>query len=90
MINREGRLFISSLSFDTNSKWVFYYEGNKFTAKNNDDEFVKIIDSGEKFAKGDSLDAVFEIKQEYYEPANTYVNKSYKIMRIIKHNPRVE
>ena len=90
VITKQGKLFISSLSFDINTKWSFYYEGNKFTAKINDDEFVKLIDSGEKFAKGDTLDAEFEIKQEYYEPANTYVNKSYKIIRIIKHNPRNE
>jgi len=80
IITKEGKLYISSLSFDSNVKWGFYYEGNKFNAKIND-EFVKLIDSGERFAKGDTLDAVFEIKQEYYEPANTYVNKSYKIIR---------
>lgn len=90
LVVKEGKLFIFSLSFDINAKWSFYYEGNKFTAKINDDEFVKLIDSGEKFAKGDTLDAEFEIRQEYYEPANTYVNKSYKIIRIIKHNPRNE
>lgn len=90
IITKTGKLFISSLSFDINSKWSFYYEGNKFTAKINDDEFVKLIDSGEKFAKGDTLDAEFEIRQEYYQPANTYVNKSYKIVRILKHNPRTE
>lgn len=90
VVTKIGKLFIYSLSFDINAKWSFYYEGNKFSAKINDDEFVKLIDSGEKFAKGDTLDAEFEIKQEYYEPANTYVNKSYKIIRIIKHNPRTE
>lgn len=90
VITKQGKLFISSLSFDTNTKWSFYFEGNKFNAKINDDEFAKLIDSGEKFAKGDTLDVEFEIKQEYYEPANTYVNKSYKIIRIIKHNPRSE
>lgn len=90
IVTKKGKLFIYSLSFDINAKWSFYYEGNKFSAKINDDEFVKLIDSGEKFAKGDTLDAEFEIKQEYYEPANTYVNKSYKIIRIIKHNPRNE
>lgn len=90
VITKIGKLNIHSLSFDINAKWSFYYEGNKFSAKINDDEFVKLIDSGEKFAKGDTLDAEFEIKQEYYEPANTYVNKTYKIIRIVKHNPRTE
>jgi len=71
-------------------KWAFYYEGNKFSAKINDDEFVRLLDSGEKFAKGDALEAEFEIKQEYYEPANTYINKSYRVIRIIRHIPRPE
>ena len=90
LVVKTGTLFIFSLSFDINTKWSFYYEGNKFNAKINDDEFVKLIDSGEKFAKGDTLVAEFEIRQEYYVPANTYVNKSYKILKIIKHNPRNE
>lgn len=90
LVVKRGTLFIFSLSFDINAKWSFYYEGNKFNAKINDDEFVKLIDSGEKFAKGDTLVAEFEIRQEYYEQANTYVNKSYKILKIIKHNPRNE
>jgi hypothetical protein len=90
VISKVGTLFIYSLSFDNNAKWSFYYEGNKFSAKINDDEFARLIDSGEKFAKGDTLDAEFEIKQEFYQPANTYVNKSYKIIRILKHNPRTE
>ena len=90
IVPKIGILSISSLSFELNVKWSFYYEGNRFTAKINDDEFAKLIDSGEKFAKGDSLEAEFEIKQEYYEPANTYINKSYKIVRIIRHIPRSE
>lgn len=90
VVKKVGRLSISSLSFEQEIKWSFFYEGNKFKAKITDDEFVKMIDSGERFAKGDSLEAEFEIKQEYYEPANTYVNKSYKIIRIIKHIPRAE
>ena len=90
IVNKIGILSITSLSFEINIKWVFYYEGNKFAAKINDDEFVRLIDSGEKFAKGDALEAEFEIKQEFYEPANTYVNKSYKIIKIIRHIPRPE
>jgi len=62
---------------------------NKITAKISEDFFAK-IDSGEKFAKGDSLEAEFEIRQEFDLAANTYINKGYKITKIINHIPRVE
>lgn len=42
----------------------------------------------ERFAKGDSLEVEFEITQEFYQPANTYINKGYKIIKILKHIPR--
>lgn len=90
IVSKVGTLSIYSLSFDNNAKWSFYYEGNKFSAKINDDEFARLIDSGEKFAKGDTLDAEFDIRQEFNAAANTYINKSYKITRILKHNPRTE
>lgn len=90
VVKKTGILSITSLSFEGNNKWVFYFDGNRFNARINDDEFVKLVDSGEKFAKGDALEAEFEIKQEYYEPANAFVNKSYRVTKIIRHIPRPE
>jgi hypothetical protein len=89
-ITKIGRLNIASLSFEPNIKWSFYYEGNKIPAKINDEEFVRLIDSGEKFAKGDSLEAELEIKQEYNKSVDAFINKSYKVTKIIKHIPRSE
>lgn len=83
-------LTISTISFDLKIKWSFYYRGNKISAKMSDDAFAKEIDGGEKFAKGDSLEVDFEITQEFDEAANVYINKSYKIIRIIRHLPRSE
>lgn len=88
-IRKIGMLNIYTLSFDKKTNWEFLYEGHKFKAKISD-EFAKTIDKGTSFAKGDSLEAEFEIKQQFDESVNTYVNKSFKIIRIIKHIPRNE
>lgn len=89
IINKVAMLNIVRLSFDRNQKWEFYYEGNKISAKiNEDDEFLKRIDSGEQFAKGDSLEVEIEIRQEFDNSVNTYINKIYKINKIINHIPR--
>ena len=89
VVPSKGTLSIYTLSFDKNIKWTFYYEGNKITAKISED-FVARIDNGEKFAKGDSLEAEFEIRQQFDQAANTYINKGYKITKILKHIPRAE
>jgi len=90
IILKAGFLVISTLSFDKNVKWNFYFEGNKISAHIKDEEFVKLIERGEKFSKGDSLEAEFEIRQQFDESINTYINKSYKITKIIKHIGRAE
>jgi len=89
-IPKKGFLVISTLSFDKNVKWNFYFDGNKISAHIKDEEFVKLIEKGEKFSKGDSLEAEFEIRQQFDDSINTYINKSYKITKILKHIGRVE
>lgn len=84
-----GTLSIYTLSFGKDIKWTFYYEGNKISARISED-FAAMIDKGERFAKGDSLEAVIEVKQQFNKEANTFVNKAYKIIRIIRHIPRSE
>lgn len=88
IVYKTGMLNIVRLSFDKSQKWEFYYEGNKITAKINDTDFLVKIDSGESFAKGDSLEVELEILQEFDPTVNTHVNKSYKINKIIRHIPR--
>ena len=88
LITKVGMLNIVRLSFDKSMKWEFYYEGNKISAKMNDSNFTTLIDNGEQFAKGDSLEAEIEIHQEFHAPVNTFINKSYKVNKIIKHIPR--
>lgn len=88
-VSRESAILnIVSLSWELNKKWEFYYNGNKIKARIKDDTFKELIDKGESFAKGDSLEAEIEIKQLFDETVNTFVNKGYVITRIIKHIPR--
>ncbi|MEX2411807.1 MAG: hypothetical protein WD607_10660 [Candidatus Paceibacterota bacterium] len=76
--------------FDKKYVWEFIYKGNKISAKIDDNNFFKKIDSGEKFAKGDVIEVELEILQEYDESVNTYVNKKYGINKVYDHIPRSE
>ena len=53
-------------------------------------EFYKRVDKGESFSKGDVLEVELEIKQVFESSVNTFINKSYKIKRIINHEKREE
>lgn len=85
-----ARLNIVRISFDDKLKSDFYFKGNKISAKINDSEFYNRVDKGESFAKGDVLEVELEIKQVFESAVNTYVNKNYKIKRIITHILRNE
>jgi hypothetical protein len=79
-------LVINKMIFeDKNRKWEFIYSGNKISAPISDDSFFESIDNGEKFAKGDQLIVELEITQEYDDALDTYLNKSYKVLRVIEH-----
>ncbi|NCA76935.1 MAG: hypothetical protein EOM90_11410 [Alphaproteobacteria bacterium] len=84
------RLNIVRLSFEENLKWDFYYRGNKISAKISDPNFYELIDKGEAFAKGDTLEVELQINQLFEESVNTYINKSYQINRIINHYKKTE
>lgn len=88
VLTQSASLNIVKLSFDNKLKWEFYFKGNKITAKVDDPNFQKRIDNGEAFSKGDMLEVEFEIKQKFDLTVNTFVNKSYKINRIINHIKR--
>lgn len=84
------RLNIVRLSFEENLKWDFYYRGNKISAKISDPNFYELIDKGEAFAKGDTLEVELQINQLFEETVNTFINKSYQINRIINHYKKTE
>jgi hypothetical protein len=81
-------LHIVKLSFDINHKWDFILKGDKICAKIADEVFLKRIDSGEKFAKGDVLEVELETQQVFDYSVNTYVNESYVVKEILNHISR--
>jgi hypothetical protein len=87
-VTKVGMLNIVRVAFERNMKWEFYFEGIKISAKLNDDEFVKLVDAGESFAKGDTLEAEIEIRQEFEPTVNAYINRGYKVIKILRHIPR--
>lgn len=89
-IINSAMLRIVRLSFDPKMKSDFLYLGNKITAWVADEEFYREIDKGEAIRKGDVLEVMLEIKQQYDASLDAYVNKSYKVLRIDKHHPRSE
>lgn len=78
-------LNIVALDLELKKKWDFYYKGHKISAKVKDESFRDRINKGERFGKGDSLEVEMQIRQEFDESVNTYINKSYVITKIIKH-----
>lgn len=83
-------LRIISLSFDVKKKWQFIYNGNPITGKIKDEAFAEIIKNGEAFSNGDALEVEMDIRQEYDEVSNAYINKAYTINHIIRHIKRSE
>lgn len=90
IVNKTVRLNIIKLSFDKTAKWEFYLDGHKINAKIKDNIFAEMIDNGESFSKGDALEADIEIKQEFDQSVDTYINKSYTVLHIINHIRRTE
>lgn len=83
-------LHIIRISFDEKLNSDFYFKGNKISIKIKDPEFYQRVDKGESFAKGDILEVEMEIKQIFDTAVNTFVNKSFKVNRILKHIGRNE
>lgn len=90
IITESATLFIIRPSFEPSLKWDFYYKRNRITAKIKDGNFHKMIDSGEKFAKGDILEVDLTINQEYDPVVKIHYNKSYVIEKIHRHKVRDE
>jgi hypothetical protein len=76
---------IFKIVFQKNYCWVFIYKGNKISAKIEDSEYIRIVDAGEKFSKGDILEVEIEIKQIFDKSINTYLNKKFTITKILNH-----
>lgn len=82
----EATLNFSSMDWEFKKNWDFYYNGHKIKAKVKDTAFSESVIKGERFGFGDSLDVIMEIRQEYDETYETYINRGYTVIKVIKHN----
>jgi hypothetical protein len=89
-IREQASLYIVKPSFERNLKWDVVFAGNRIPASMEDEAFLNRIDKGERFAKGDVLEVELQIDQVLDPNINTYINKSYRIIGVIKHTPRTE
>jgi hypothetical protein len=81
-------LTVFKVVFDNKYKWDFIYRGHKISARINDESFWSKVEAGDPFSKGDSLVVDLSIKQEYDGALNTFVDKSYDVVKVISHIPR--
>lgn len=81
----EATLGIIKLSFERGKTWEFIYNGFKISIVVKDDDIMKLIDAGARFAKGDSIKVKLEILQKYNPDYNAYENKGYRILEFIDH-----
>lgn len=80
---------ILKVVFQKNRKWEFIYLGNKISAEIIDEEFWnKINTSGVRFGKGDIFSVELEITQTFDHDANTYLNKGYRVIRVLDYKQR--
>lgn len=90
VIKENQELSVFKIVFKENYKWEFFYQGTKIYASVEDENFFKKIEIGEvAFRSGDKLVVNLEIDQIFNESANTFVNDSYHITKVIEHMPRV-
>lgn len=87
---RQATINIFKIVMEAKHRWSFIYEGNKISALMADNDFFKEIDNGLKFGKGDALFVDLKIKQEFDKSVNTFVNREYEILKVLKYIPREE
>jgi hypothetical protein len=87
VIFEDQPLYIFKIVWDSSNKWCFIWHGIKIHAHIKDASFFKKIDSGEQFAKGDTIIADIKAFQIYKDAS--WINDSYEIVSIKKHIPRM-
>lgn len=83
-------LNVARAAFENRLTWDVYHRGHKIKVKIEDADFLKQIDQGEAFAKGDVLEADLRIGQVWDDSIATYINKSYTLTHVHSHTRRGE
>ena len=86
-ILEDRKILIIRPSFDKDLKWDFVFDGQKISAKMNDEAMIKVIDNGEQFAKGDYMLVDIEVTKFYDSDLGVHLitKDSYKILRYKEH-----
>lgn len=85
LIDDNAMLGITKLSFEKGSRWNFIYKGFKISIPVKDNELMRHIDNGARFAKGDHIRVRLEIQQRYNPDYKVYENKNFKILEFMEH-----
>lgn len=71
-------------------KWEFMWRGIKISAPITSEKFYEDFFNHEiTIAPGDSLEVKLEIKQQRQEDTGIFLNKSYEVVEVYNHNPRL-
>jgi hypothetical protein len=78
--------------FADKGKWTFQREGKRIHADILDDNFIKkrVLEKKESFRSGDQLRVELSVLQEYDPTMDVYVDKEYKVEKIVEHIQRRE
>ena len=72
-------------------KWEFMWRGIKISAPITSQSFyTEFFNHNITIAPGDSLEVKLEIKQVRNDDTGIYVNKSYEVVEVYKHHPRLK
>lgn len=81
------KILIIRPSFVSDLKWDFVYNGQKLSAKMEDEAIMDIINQGEEFSKGDYMLVDLEVIKYYDNELGVHLitKDSYKILRYKEH-----
>jgi hypothetical protein len=86
-IYEDTTLYVIKPSFERKLKWDVLYHSIRIPVTLKDERFLNRVETGEKFAKGDTLIVNLRIQQKLDKQLRTYVNKTYEIMEVKQHVP---
>jgi hypothetical protein len=81
-------LTIFKVVFEPGYKWQFVTKQGRKISANLPDEFMKSVEEGEKFSKGDTLIVRMEVTKEIDKSLGVQVEKGFVITEVAKHIPK--
>lgn len=63
--------------------WRMIYNGNRISARLADLAFIRKVNEGARFGKGDALEVEMKIYRKWNDKLRTFVNSRYEIIRVV-------